>query len=64
KLDGRLTLIRRNLLGSIRRRPDATSVNKEATLPENAEQREEMTTRDIPHSKLRRLERRKKTQKP
>nr|GFD36039.1 hypothetical protein [Tanacetum cinerariifolium] len=54
----------RNLLGSTRRRSDATSVNKEATLPENAGHREEMTSRDIPHSKLRRLERRKKIQKP
>nr|GEV45209.1 putative ribonuclease H-like domain-containing protein [Tanacetum cinerariifolium] len=36
KLEGRLTLIRRNLLGSTSRRSDATSVNKEAILPENA----------------------------
>nr|GFC46664.1 ribonuclease H-like domain, reverse transcriptase, RNA-dependent DNA polymerase [Tanacetum cinerariifolium] len=43
---------------------DATSVNKAATLLENTGQREEMTSRDISHSRLRRLERRKKIQKP
>nr|GFC74008.1 hypothetical protein [Tanacetum cinerariifolium] len=42
---------------------DATSVNKDATFPENEWQREEMTSKDIPHSRLRRLER-KKIQKP
>ncbi|GJZ10955.1 zinc finger, CCHC-type containing protein [Tanacetum coccineum] len=55
---------RRNLLGSTRRRSDVTSVFKEATLPENAGQREEMTSKDIPHSRFRRLERRKKIPKP
>ncbi|GJR93789.1 hypothetical protein Tco_0265963 [Tanacetum coccineum] len=34
KLEGRLTLIRRNLLGSTKRRSDVTSVFKEATLPD------------------------------
>nr|GEZ67618.1 xylulose kinase-1 [Tanacetum cinerariifolium] len=53
KMEGRLTLIRRNLLGSTRRRLDATSVNKEAILPGNAGQRKEMTSKDIPHSKSR-----------
>ncbi|GJY32349.1 putative ribonuclease H-like domain-containing protein [Tanacetum coccineum] len=43
-----------------RKRSNVTSVFKEATLPENAGQREEMTSRDIPHSRFRRLERRKK----
>ncbi|GKB22006.1 hypothetical protein Tco_0855929 [Tanacetum coccineum] len=63
KLEGRLILIRRNLLGSTRRRSDVTSVFKEATLPENAGQREEMTSKDIPHSRFRRLERRRKIPK-
>ncbi|GJR03929.1 ribonuclease H-like domain-containing protein [Tanacetum coccineum] len=36
--EGRLILIRRNLLGLIRRRSNVTSVFKEATLPENARQ--------------------------
>nr|GFC97675.1 ribonuclease H-like domain-containing protein [Tanacetum cinerariifolium] len=39
---------KKDLLGSTRRRLDATSVNKEATLLENAGQREKMTSRDIP----------------
>nr|GEW25039.1 hypothetical protein [Tanacetum cinerariifolium] len=64
KLEGRLTLIRRNLLGSTSRRSDATSVNKEAILPGKAGQKEEMTSRDTPHSRIRRLEGRKKIQKP
>nr|GFC72807.1 hypothetical protein [Tanacetum cinerariifolium] len=55
---------RRNLLGSTSRKSDATSVNKEATLLENTGQREEMTSRDISHSRLRILETRKKIQKP
>nr|GEZ64000.1 hypothetical protein [Tanacetum cinerariifolium] len=50
--------------GSTRRRSDATSVNKEAIFPGSAGQREETTSRDIPHSKSRRLERMKKIQKP
>nr|GFA40312.1 ribonuclease H-like domain-containing protein [Tanacetum cinerariifolium] len=36
---------------------------QEAILPGNAGQKEEMTSKDIPHSRLRRLERRKKIQK-
>nr|GFA84735.1 ribonuclease H-like domain-containing protein [Tanacetum cinerariifolium] len=35
-----------NLLGSTRRRSDATSVNKEATLPENAGKMEEMISKE------------------
>ncbi|GJY01313.1 hypothetical protein Tco_0359465 [Tanacetum coccineum] len=41
-----------------------TSVFKEATWLENVGQKEEMTSRDIPHSRFKRLERRKKNPKP
>lgn len=64
KLEERLILIKRSLLGSTRRMSDVTSVFKKDTLPENAGQREEMTSRDILHSRFRRLERRKKIPKP
>nr|GFC11210.1 ribonuclease H-like domain, reverse transcriptase, RNA-dependent DNA polymerase [Tanacetum cinerariifolium] len=60
----RLTLIRRNLLVLTSRMSDATSVNKETILPRNVGQKEEMTRRDTPHSRLKRLEKRKKIQKP
>ncbi|GJU35412.1 putative ribonuclease H-like domain-containing protein [Tanacetum coccineum] len=40
------------ILSFTRRRSDVTSVFKEATLPENAGQREEMTSKDIPHSRF------------
>ncbi|GJX16170.1 ribonuclease H-like domain-containing protein [Tanacetum coccineum] len=39
-------------IGSTRRRSDVTSVFKEATLPENVGQREEMTSRDHSHSRF------------
>nr|GEU48632.1 xylulose kinase-1 [Tanacetum cinerariifolium] len=64
KLEGKLTLIRQNLLGSTSRRSDATSVNKEAIFLGNSWQREVMTSRDTPLSRIRRLEERKKIQKP
>nr|GEZ57352.1 xylulose kinase-1 [Tanacetum cinerariifolium] len=50
KLEGRLILIKRNMLGSTNRRFDATSVNKEAILLGNAWKWEEMTSRDTPYS--------------
>nr|GFC92476.1 hypothetical protein [Tanacetum cinerariifolium] len=56
--------VHKNLLGLTSRRSDATSVNKEAILLGNAGQMEEITSRDTAHSRLRRLEKRKKILKP
>ncbi|GKA56265.1 putative ribonuclease H-like domain-containing protein [Tanacetum coccineum] len=57
KAGRKIDLIRKESARFTRRRSDVTSVFKEATLPENAGQREEMTSRDIPHSRFRRLDR-------